>query len=94
MLAASDDDDQLANIVWSFAESGQLGTDELSRISADYAGIRRRLAGAVQGIQSESTPLMAKWAARLAQMRDVLNSAEEQGPNLDVVELLARNVSN
>ena len=92
MLAASDDDDQLANIVWSFAESGQLGTDELSRISADYAGIRRRLAGAVQGIQSESTPLMAKWAARLAQMRDVLNSAEEQGPNLDVVELLARNV--
>ena len=88
-LAAGDDDDQLANVVWSFAESGQLGSAELSRISDDYPGIRSRLAGAVKGIQPESTPLMAKWAACLSQMRDALDAAEGQGPNSDVGELLA-----
>ena len=88
-LAAGDDDDRLANVVWSFAESSQLGSAELSRISDDYPGIRSRLAGAVKGIQTESTPLMAKWAACLSQMRDALDVAEDQGPNSDVVELLA-----
>ena len=88
-LASGDDDDRLANVVWSFVESGHLGFAELSRISGDYPGIRSRLAGAVKWIQTDSTPLMAKWAACLSQMRDALDAAEGQGPNSDVVELLA-----
>ena len=66
-LASGDDDDRLANVVWSFAESGQLGSAELLGIFDDYLGIRSRLAGVVKGIQTESAPLMAKWAACLSQ---------------------------
>ena len=92
VLAAGDDDDRLANVVWTFAENGQLGPDELSRIAIDYPGIRSRLAGSVKGIHSEATPLMAKWTACISQMRDALDVAVDQGPNSDVVDLLAGHV--
>ena len=88
-LLATGDDDRLANIVWAFAESGDLGFADLSRISEDYPEIRKRLAGSVKGIQTEAAPLMAKWAACLSRMRDTLDAAEDQGPNSGVVERLA-----
>ena len=88
VLAGCDDDDRLANVVWAFAESGELTYADLSEITNNHPGVRTRLAGTVIGVEV-TAQVGIRWSACLSRMRDALERAEKHGPDSKVVELLA-----
>ncbi len=88
VLASCDDDDRLANVVWTFAESGELTYADLSDITNKYPGVRTRLAGTVIGVEV-AAPVGIRWSACLSRMRDALKRAEKHGPDSKVLEFLA-----
>ena len=88
IVSQYEDADRLANVIWLHFIRGDFTDDELSDIAEEYPGVLERLAPVMQGGAAAADTADDRWEACLSRIKDALEAADAQEPDLGLLELL------
>ena len=89
-VAHCEDDDRLANIVWTLFDERDIAEHELSELCEKYPGIFLHLKPVVDANDTDADTVDERWEACISRIRGTLEAADSKKPDIRVAEQLTK----
>ena len=87
-VAHCENDDRLANIVWTLFDEGDIAENELAELCEKYPGILLHLKPVLDANDTDADTVVKRWEACISRIRGTLEAADSKTPEIRVAEQL------